>query len=180
MGAMSFINYEAFCYEIDQIYAICDKERCFYCGKPRESLDHVVPHSYLCNGDTKRTYRTGVLPACKECNSVLSNSMFDTLEERFSYLENKMWFRYRKALESKVVWTDKELLELSSSLRSAVLTKMECQKEAQERLDNLARRPLLSPMRPVGFEIAGLKKLLKAQQKLIKAQEALSKEENIS
>lgn len=178
-GCLNTMNAANFCYEIDQIYALCDRGRCFYCGCPANALDHVLPHSYLHPAGTERTYDTGVLPVCTECNSVLGSNMFDTLEERFEFLEHKMWGRYRKALDSKVRWTDRELLELSASLRGAVINKMEAQKEAQDRLENLSRRPLLSPLRKVGFDIEELERRLKPSKKDSRRQEAWSKGKTI-
>ena len=66
-----------------------DNETCFICGRPAESVEHIIPkwlqHKFdLWNkqltlpNDTKITYRQLTVPACKKCN----NEVYGGLEQR--------------------------------------------------------------------------------------------------
>ncbi len=53
---------------------------CVYCGALASDRDHVIPRSYFGNGAT--------VPACRQCNSYLSNKMHVTVCDRAHYLLN--------------------------------------------------------------------------------------------
>lgn len=103
---------------------------CYYCGEPAGSVDHVVPQSMLQTlrvlGDDAvsailaRHGRRMTVPCCRECNSVLSNKYFDTLEKRRTHLKQRMRQRYRKILRMPD-WSDRELSQLGDRLQEAVI-----------------------------------------------------------
>jgi len=107
-----------------------DVARCYYCGEPAGSVDHVVPQSMLetlrVMGDDAvsailaRHGRRMTVPCCQECNSVLSNKYFDTLEKRKRHLKMRMRQRYKSILRTPD-WTDRELSQLGERLQQAVI-----------------------------------------------------------
>lgn len=103
---------------------------CYYCGEPAGTVDHVVPQSMLetlrVMGDDAVTAvlarhgRRMTVPSCLECNVVLGNKYFDTLEQRKQYLKRRMRQRYAKILRVPD-WTDRELSQLGPRLQQAVI-----------------------------------------------------------
>ena len=103
---------------------------CYYCGEPAGAVDHVVPQSMLetlrIMGDDAVTAilarhgRRMTVPCCGECNSVLGNKYFDTLDERKQYLKRRMRQRYAKILRVPD-WTDRELSQLGERLQQSVI-----------------------------------------------------------
>jgi hypothetical protein len=107
-----------------------DDGRCYYCGDPATSIDHVVPQSMLQTlrllGDDEATAvlarhgRVMLVPCCRECNSILGNKYFDTLRKRKEHLKRRLRERNRKLL-SMPPWTDRELGDLRGRLRDYVI-----------------------------------------------------------
>jgi hypothetical protein len=105
--------------------------RCYYCGEPAGSVDHVVPQSMLemlrIMGDDAvssvlaRHGRRMTVPCCMECNSVLGNKYFDTLEKRKAHLKQRMRQRYKKILRMPD-WSDRELGQLGGRLQEHVIS----------------------------------------------------------
>src|ERR1041385_4788807 len=97
--------------------------RCTYCNSPYgDTLDHVVPWSYT--HGTKRRGKPGAadnghrrVPACRECNNLLSDALLFTVRERRAYVRQRLRERYGVPVR----WTDEELDELGPTLRSAIL-----------------------------------------------------------
>jgi hypothetical protein len=70
---------------------------CFYCGDNACTYDHCPPISRV---DDYRAYRLMIelylkIPSCKECNSLLSNKLQETLEHRIDLLKDLLSRRYR-------------------------------------------------------------------------------------
>ena len=62
---------------------------CTYCGIGANSVDYIVPVSYSGKSQKKRTKgyeRDKTVPACSECNSLLSNYSIFTIHERAEYI----------------------------------------------------------------------------------------------
>jgi hypothetical protein len=60
---------------------------CVYCfDRWADSWDHVIPYSYI--GD--RLGKTNLVPACRRCNGLASNKMFDSLQEKREYVQNRI------------------------------------------------------------------------------------------
>lgn len=107
-----------------------DVARCYYCGEPAGTVDHVVPQSMLetlrAMGDQAVTdvlVRFGLrltVPACLECNVVLGNSYQDTLGKRKAELKRRLRKRYARLLRTPD-WTDRELSQLGPMLQQAVI-----------------------------------------------------------
>jgi hypothetical protein len=62
-----------------------------------------------------------LIPACSECNGILSSSYIKRLSDRKKYLLKAYRKKYKKLMESPC-WTETELNELSYELRSAIET----------------------------------------------------------
>ena len=80
---------------------------CFYCGVKSESIDHFIPIAFLENirsfidiADTDEDIREKVInnqvliPACRECNSLASDGIFNTPNQKKAYIKAK----FRKPL----------------------------------------------------------------------------------
>lgn len=96
------------------------KNVCYYCGQRADSIDHIIPKAILRQlaalGDeyiTHQVLRRRALKvwACRECNSLASCSLQDSLDERRDYVKNKLRNKYKKLLMLPD-WTDSEKEEL--------------------------------------------------------------------
>lgn len=97
---------------------IKDRSSCHYCGEPATCEDHVIPHSLTHRQDTNRTgYGVDTLPACSECNTLLTNHIHDSLYERQERVYQCLTLRYSKEIKGEA-WTQEELDELGYTLRS--------------------------------------------------------------
>jgi len=105
-----------------------EPELCYYCGQISDTIDHVVPQSTLLQlatlEDTEITYkvlrqRALKVPACRECNCLLSDSLQDTLAERKAFLKKKLRKRYARLLEIPQ-WEEGELDELGRNLNDYI------------------------------------------------------------
>jgi hypothetical protein len=107
-----------------------DLTRCYYCGEPATSIDHVIPQTMLralatlededVTAVLVRFNRRLTVPCCGECNSSLSNSYQDTLAKRKAELKRRMRRRYRRLLRMPE-WSDRELSQLHGRLRDWVI-----------------------------------------------------------
>ncbi len=92
---------------------------CFYCGQLSTCRDHIVPVAWL------GTYRhnewsSAWVQSCSECNTLLSDCVFDSLPERLEYLKARLLKRYKKVL-SIPEWTPSELVELEGEILQYVI-----------------------------------------------------------
>ena len=105
---------------------------CAYCGDRATSKDHVLPVVYSNAHPDMPTERRDLLftvPACRQCNSIASGRVFDSLGEKRAYIHDELRRRNRKLLESQS-WSDEDLKELGPSLRRRLLA----QRRRRERL----------------------------------------------
>lgn len=90
---------------------------CTYCGAPDgTNRDHVVPVSYTHN---VRTYDTPTVPSCGECNNLLGNRMYVTIQDRARFLTGALK-RHNKAVLRTPKWSPGELAEFGPRLRRTV------------------------------------------------------------
>jgi hypothetical protein len=107
---------------------------CLYCGAAADSVDHTQPQTVsdrLPAIDIASHQR--LVPACRECNTLLGPSWQGTLQGRKRALAAKLRKRYRKLLQAPD-WTDAELDELGETLRSAVAQAQAEKRRIRERL----------------------------------------------
>lgn len=86
---------------------------CTYCGDPADTIDHVIAVSY------QRVCRGGDLgphcPACKLCNSKLSNRFFETFIERCQFVHDRL-----EKLCKPIVWTSYQIAAMDYGLKTLV------------------------------------------------------------
>ena len=99
-----------------------DCDRCYYCGLPADTIDHVPPRAYrnfiLQQPELAKRYKFVEVRACLECNSTLGAKALWNLTERKEYIKKYLKRRYGK--ERWVDWDEEELEELGYSLRTKV------------------------------------------------------------
>lgn len=111
-------------------------KHCLYCGETPDSVDHVIPVAYFAPTRRNRKGMHGrglVAPACSECNSLLGDSMFPSLCERVSFVNEKIAFRYRKALGFPI-WEESELEDISPSMANNIRANMRERSSIESRL----------------------------------------------
>lgn len=109
---------------------------CTYCQYDKATdRDHVVPKSY--SGTT--SFRDNTVPACKECNGLLSNHPVHTVEDRTAFLYEAYYKKYKKAL-SAPLWTKDEIKELGGTLKAHVVKEQRKKLMAHSKLQNLKKQ----------------------------------------
>lgn len=109
---------------------------CTYCGMNASCLDHVVPWSYENHGRRpaqRVTNRKDCVPACQECNGLLSNFMYITIAERALYLSGRLQVKHSKLLKAPD-WEPEEYEELSGRLKKQVKSLQTKKKVTQARV----------------------------------------------
>lgn len=98
-----------------------NKIACFYCGDTSSiTRDHVIPISTV----GARNYDArDVVPCCSECNSLLGNKSITTVEDRASYLAERLAKRYKSVLASEA-FSEDELEGLGANLKSLISANM--------------------------------------------------------
>jgi 5-methylcytosine-specific restriction endonuclease McrA len=119
-----------------------DDESCYYCGEIANTVDHVIPKSLLDKinsledeevAQELKSKRKLTVPACKECNCVLSNSFQRSLQERKTHLKKRLRRRYKKLLEMPN-WAEDELKEIGPNLRHYILAGISKKESIERRL----------------------------------------------
>ena len=110
---------------------------CYYCGFPANERDHVIPRSVIerlksisITNESVIEGRVLIVPACHECNRILSDSYQNSLEERKRELKRRLRKRYKKLLS----WTQKEIDELGPGLKQSIQAMNDYKKALFERL----------------------------------------------
>jgi hypothetical protein len=88
---------------------------CAYCGMPAETEDHVIPITFYQAGmDAIQMshWRFSLVPACRECNVLASNFVFDTVSKKRRFIQERLKCRYRKILAIPF-WDEDEIESLS-------------------------------------------------------------------
>jgi len=109
---------------------------------PADTMDHVIPRTHLYGTDSYA--REYVIPACKECNSLLGNRYFETIGERASYLLAKYESRYAKYLRIPD-WSEEEMESVGRSLKSKIRAGMAKKKLAETKIKHLQTIVELDP-----------------------------------
>ena len=135
---------------------------CYYCGASADTLDHTIPFSFYSKlpirKGTKSRYEdfVPVVDCCSECNGTLHNKLIIDVRARASLIRERYIKKYKKIL-NLVSWSDKDLNELSKSLRSYIIKDQILQEILKERLDhlemiaNLTEDPFLEEKKAIGY-----------------------------
>lgn len=109
---------------------------CTYCKDHADTLDHVIPVSFTSTSRKNAKYnRKNTVPACRECNSLLSNFLIHTVGGRAEYLTNKYKSRYRKLLKTPE-WSEEDLKSLKANLRKTIEQSLIIKKSVEIRIKN--------------------------------------------
>lgn len=111
-------------------------DRCTYCGLPAQDRDHVIPFSYHSSRKKRTTAdynEDDCVPACKECNNVANARIFDSLEEKRDYIQQKLGYKYRSISEFPD-WTTDEINEMGAAFRRPIQYAMALKRLTQRRL----------------------------------------------
>jgi 5-methylcytosine-specific restriction endonuclease McrA len=111
---------------------------CFYCGRPATEREHTVPRAILTAmkdigiGEIVRGKKL-IVPACRECNSLLGSTYQQDLAKRKRFLKARLREKY-KSLLARREWTEEELEEISPNLRSQIKSDLERKRALEARL----------------------------------------------
>lgn len=93
---------------------------CFYCGQPADTVDHVPPLSRVNDYRSLKLEREIYVKVacCGECNTLLGNSLQESIVEREDHLKELLADKYKR-LTKCLNWTKEALdeAEMTGSLR---------------------------------------------------------------
>lgn len=117
---------------------------CTYCGVSHaDTLDHVIPRSV--GGKLNEGFKkTNTVPACRECNLLLSNRLFLTVGSRAAFLAGAIEGRYRKVLRLPK-WSEDELEDLSGPMRRTIKAQVALAEETRARVLSCEKVSLEAP-----------------------------------
>jgi hypothetical protein len=108
---------------------------CVYCGLMAQSRDHVIPVSYDRVSRHLATWdKSEVVPACSECNSLLSNRWLPSVAERAGFIATRLPSRYRLELAFPN-WSEDDLEGLSKRFRKQITAKMKVRDLLKARIE---------------------------------------------
>jgi len=91
---------------------------CVYCGDPANATDHVIPVSFQTDHPKPPNRKTAFGPVafcCRSCNSILSNRIFDSFDDRCREVSRSI-----NRDVKPVLWTKGEVRRLDISLRAYI------------------------------------------------------------
>ncbi len=89
---------------------------CAYCGVPADTVDHVPNLSYRMAMGKTACPDCWLVDCCRECNSLLANSILTTFTGRRGYIAKRLRRKYAAILRMPK-WTLEELGEMGYNLR---------------------------------------------------------------
>lgn len=107
---------------------------CFYCGMPADTFDHHPPLSRVDDYRSLglRYERFVKVPCCRECNTLLGDSMTNSLLGREQLVKSLLRKKYKRFL-TDADWRQTELDALGKNMRSKVKTALEKRDEIEAR-----------------------------------------------
>lgn len=111
--------------------------KCFYCGVPASTEDHVSPLAYVDTIGTDTVVRFGIklwlVEACHECNCILgAKPLVDPLERK-EFIKKGLQKRYKKILSAKD-YTEEELQEFGYTLRENIKQGLDLKQQILKRV----------------------------------------------
>lgn len=99
----------------------CELDTCWYCGDPRETLDHVPPLAIVMDMELSVLARKGIklclVPSCRSCNQILGKKALLTPAERVAHLYEKYEEKVNKRGN---LWEPQEVKQLGYNMRKIV------------------------------------------------------------
>lgn len=106
---------------------------CIYCGDPANVTEHLIPFSFL-SCKTTGSRDVGLRSdACQACNGRLSDKVFESLDLRVQFANDKIAGALAK-VKTASTWSNRELAELSGSLRQFVRAQIVARQELERRV----------------------------------------------
>lgn len=113
---------------------------CTYCGVPADSEDHVVPRHLLARAgelemDLSQVMRmqTWVVPACRECNSIIGGQLFATIKERRECAHKGIRKKYASYLRVPN-WSEEDLEEMGPDAQREIIAAIKVRDWVKTRL----------------------------------------------
>lgn len=113
---------------------------CVYCGVFADSEDHVVPRHLLerageLSVDLSKVMRMQrwVVPACRECNTMIGGRLYPTLAERRAAAHAGIRRKYASYLRVPD-WSDEELDEMGPTAQREIVAAMAVRDWVRKRL----------------------------------------------
>ncbi len=112
-------------------YEEAEIRACYYCGDAATSVDHFI--SQVLAARLTLGGKQMLIPACRECNSILGPRFFRTLELRREAAKDGIRKKYRRVL-ALPDWSEDECLALGPTLQSKIRGNQKLKRIVQERL----------------------------------------------
>jgi len=117
-------------------------KKCAYCGARATDRDHVVPRTYF-HDDGRPHFRfhmhiNNIVWACRECNSVASDTLQVNFWEKKKYICERIKTRYSKFLK-RPRWKESEIRELRGKIRTHVFANERFKDQLLLRIENLEK-----------------------------------------
>jgi len=134
---------------------------CVYCGSEAAVRDHFIPWSYNHSGQRRRAKKIfkgenkNIVSACRECNGIASNKVFDTIDLKREYIQERLEQKYNKILQLPD-WAEKELLELGIKLQKNTELKLLAKKWITNRI---AYPTIIYSEEPIRAQLQKIQKL---------------------
>lgn len=105
-------------------------DECWYCGAPRETLDHCPPISSVETLDITRFKKNGgeflLIPSCFDCNTLLGAKRLGAPNERLAYL----LLKYTKITNEHFCnWEEDQIAEMGYNLKDMIYKKDKMMRE---------------------------------------------------
>ena len=117
----------------EQVGSIGDP--CVYCGDFSDTLDHLPPISSVPFVENLKDLHGEfwLLPACRDCNSALSNFRITSVENRQDIVAKRIERKYAKLFRMPD-WDEDELKQLKGTMRKQVTASMKLKRIHATRL----------------------------------------------
>lgn len=98
------------------------ENKCVYCGDWANTLDHIIPISYLNSNKRNKVSNLycdseNIVESCTECNCIANDRVFDSIEEKRAYIQNRLSIKYSRLLKLPL-WTKEEIKEMGWKFRN--------------------------------------------------------------
>ena len=122
----------------EEYYELCGEAYvCAYCGEACDQIDHTVPVSFVNQKPgVGSVFRFMKVHACAECNGFASDYIHQTFFERRICIAKGVAKKYKRELLCPG-WTDEEISEMGTSMRSSILALRDIRKSVKRRLSKL-------------------------------------------
>lgn len=73
-------------------YALVRKDQCFYCERPANSMDHILPQrvAELLPYERWPKELLQIVPCCKQCNSIAGAKLFTTVRAKQQFIRMRL------------------------------------------------------------------------------------------